>query len=82
MGATAIYCVTHTAFGESLPRRLPTDRGAFRKLREGLDRQSFWFLLSVRLAPVVPFVLVNIASGLARIPLRSYVRRPSWGRSD
>jgi uncharacterized membrane protein YdjX (TVP38/TMEM64 family) len=73
MGAVAIYFVTHTAFGESLTRRLPTEQGAFKKLREGLDRHSFWFLLSVRLAPIVPFVLVNIASGLARIPLRSYV---------
>jgi uncharacterized membrane protein YdjX (TVP38/TMEM64 family) len=72
-GAVAIYYVTHTAFGESLAQRLPTEQAAFRKLREGLDRHSFWFLLAVRLAPVVPFVLVNIASGLARIPLRSYV---------
>ena len=72
-GALAIYGVTRTAFGEALRRRLPSGKGAMRRLQEGLDQQSFWFLLSVRLAPVVPFVLVNIASGLARIPLRSYV---------
>jgi uncharacterized membrane protein YdjX (TVP38/TMEM64 family) len=73
VGALAIYGATRTAFGEALSRRLPSDHGAMRRLREGLERQSFWFLLSVRLAPVVPFVLVNIASGLARIPIRSYV---------
>ena len=73
VGALAIYGVTRTAFGEALRRRLPSDSGAMRRLQAGLDRQSFWFLLSVRLAPVVPFLLVNIASGLARIPLRSYV---------
>jgi uncharacterized membrane protein YdjX (TVP38/TMEM64 family) len=73
VGALAIYFVARTAFGEVLRRRLPSGNGAMRRLQEGLERQSFWFLLSVRLAPVVPFVLVNIASGLARIPLRSYV---------
>lgn len=73
VGALAIYGVTRTAFGEALRRRLPSDHRAIRRLQAGLDQQSFWFLLSVRLAPVVPFVLVNIASGLARIPLRSYV---------
>lgn len=73
LGATVIYFVTHTAFGEVLLRRLPTEKGAFKRLKDGLDRHSFWFLLSVRLAPVVPFVLVNVASGLARIPLRPYV---------
>jgi uncharacterized membrane protein YdjX (TVP38/TMEM64 family) len=73
MGAVAIYFVTRTAFGEALRRRMRTDKGALKRLQDGLDQHSFWFLLSVRLAPVVPFVLVNIASGLARIPLRSYV---------
>ena len=73
VGAVAIYGVTRTAFGEALRRRIPSGHGAMQRLQEGLDRQSFWFLLSVRLAPVVPFVLVNIASGLARIPLRAYV---------
>jgi uncharacterized membrane protein YdjX (TVP38/TMEM64 family) len=73
LGATAIYFVMRTAFGESLRRRLESDKGAMRRLREGLDQDSFWFLLSVRLAPVVPFVLVNVASGLARVPLRAYV---------
>ena len=72
-GALALYGVTRTAFGEALRRRLPSDNRAMRGLQSGLDRQSFWFLLSVRLVPMVPFVLVNIASGLARIPVRSYV---------
>jgi uncharacterized membrane protein YdjX (TVP38/TMEM64 family) len=72
-GALAIYGVTRTAFGESLRRRLRADNGAIRRLQTGIERRSFWFLLSVRLVPVVPFVLVNIASGLARIPVRPYV---------
>jgi uncharacterized membrane protein YdjX (TVP38/TMEM64 family) len=72
-GALVIYSVTRTAFGESLRRRLHTDKGALSRLQKGLDQHSFWFLLAVRLAPVVPFVLVNIASGLARIPMRRYV---------
>lgn len=73
IGAVNIYYVTRTAFGDALKRRMPADNPAYRRLQAGLDQHSFWFLLSVRLAPVVPFVLVNVASGLARIPIRAYV---------
>jgi uncharacterized membrane protein YdjX (TVP38/TMEM64 family) len=73
-GALAIYGVARTALGDALRRRLGGEgRGALKRLQAGLDQHSFWFLLAVRLAPVVPFVLVNIASGLARIPLRRYL---------
>lgn len=73
VGALAMYGVARTGLGEVLRRRLPKRSGPMRRLQAGLDRQSFWFLLSVRLLPIVPFVLVNIVSGLARIPLRAYL---------
>ncbi len=72
-GALAIYAVARTTFGDALRARLAVNTGALSRLQKGLDQNSFWFLLAVRLAPVVPFVLVNIAAGLARIPLRRYV---------
>lgn len=72
VGALAIYGVARTAAGDALRRRMRTKNGALKRLQAGLDQHSFWFLLAVRLAPVVPFVLVNIASGVARIPLRRY----------
>lgn len=73
LGALVIYGATRTAFGAVLRKRVEARPGAFQKLQAALQRDSFWVLLSVRLAPVVPFVLVNVASGLAGIPLRRYV---------
>lgn len=38
-------------------------------LNEGLQRRGLLYLLSLRLLPVVPFVPLNLASGLTRLPL-------------
>lgn len=44
---------------------------------EGLNRElearGFNYLLSLRLIPIVPFFLVNLAAGLTRLPLRSFI---------
>ncbi len=73
IGALVWYYVARSAFGETIRKRLEARPGVLGRLHAGLQKNSFWFLLGVRLAPVVPFVLVNIASGLAGIPLRRYV---------
>jgi uncharacterized membrane protein YdjX (TVP38/TMEM64 family) len=74
VGALAIYAVTRSALGDALRRRVASGSdGALKRLQGTLERESFWILLGVRLAPVVPFVLVNIASGLAGVPLRRYL---------
>jgi uncharacterized membrane protein YdjX (TVP38/TMEM64 family) len=72
-GAVAIYYVTRSAFGEALRARALESGGMARRWCEGLDRNAFWYLLSLRLPPVMPFVLVNIVSGLAAVPMRPYV---------
>jgi uncharacterized membrane protein YdjX (TVP38/TMEM64 family) len=38
---------------------------------EFLDRRGFWAVLYVRLAPFVPFVLVNYSAGVTRLRVRS-----------
>lgn len=37
-----------------------------------LERDATWFLILLRLIPVVPFFLVNAAAGLTRIPLLQF----------
>jgi uncharacterized membrane protein YdjX (TVP38/TMEM64 family) len=43
-----------------------------RQLIKGIDKEGWRFVAWVRLVPLFPFVLVNYALGLTRIPLLSY----------
>lgn len=43
------------------------------KLRQGIEENGFWFLLSIRLSPIFPFIAVNYLLGLTPIRLQAYV---------
>lgn len=72
-GATAIYFATRSAFGEPFRRRAEQHGGALKRVIDGLGRDALSYVLTVRLIPVLPFWLVNIAAGVAGVPLRAYV---------
>ena len=40
----------------------------FARIDLGLERDGGWYLLMLRLTPVVPFFVINLAAGLTRIP--------------
>lgn len=69
LGACAIFLAARHALAETLARRAGPLMG---KLREGLARDGFWYLLSLRLLPVVPFWLANLAPALAGMRLAPY----------
>jgi uncharacterized membrane protein YdjX (TVP38/TMEM64 family) len=69
LGATAIFLIARTAFGDVLRRRA----GPFtRKLEDGFRRDSFYYLLFLRLVPF-PFWLVNLVPALLGVRLATYV---------
>ncbi|MBI1196244.1 MAG: TVP38/TMEM64 family protein [Phenylobacterium sp.] len=72
-GATAIYAATRSAFGEPLRRRAEAQGGTLKRIVDGVSRDALSYILTVRLIPLVPFWLVNIAAGVAGAPLRAYV---------
>jgi uncharacterized membrane protein YdjX (TVP38/TMEM64 family) len=39
---------------------------------QGFGRSAFSYILTLRFIPVVPFALVNLAAGLAAVPLRAF----------
>jgi uncharacterized membrane protein YdjX (TVP38/TMEM64 family) len=43
------------------------------KIEQGFSRDAFSYLLALRLMPVAPFFVVNIAAGLARVRLAAFV---------
>jgi uncharacterized membrane protein YdjX (TVP38/TMEM64 family) len=70
LGATAVFLVARSAFGEQMLRRVGPRA---EKLAEGFRADAFNYLLFLRLVPLFPFWLVNLAPALFGVPLRTFV---------
>ena len=70
IGAAIIFLAARTAFGDLLQRKAGE---RIQKLREGFQADSFNYLLFVRLAPIFPFWLINLAPALFGMRLGPYV---------
>lgn len=73
LGALAIYYVGRTALGEGLRRKAEANEGLLRKICQGVDRDTFLYVLVARLVVTVPFHLINLAAGVVSAPLRPYL---------
>lgn len=69
-GATALFLAARSAFGGFLRERIGA-RAA--RLAGGFEEDAFSYLLVLRLAPVFPFFIVNVAPAFFRVPLRTYI---------
>ena len=69
-GATVIFLIARSAFGEHLARRAGPLAD---KLAEGFRADAFHYLLFLRLVPVFPFFLVNLVPALAGVRLATFV---------
>jgi uncharacterized membrane protein YdjX (TVP38/TMEM64 family) len=69
-GSTVIYLVFRTAFGDIL-RRKPD--AFLARVAEGLRKDAFNYLLTLRLIPAFPLLIVNVAAGLMNIRVRTFV---------
>lgn len=69
-GAILLFLIARSAFGETLRCRAGPALG---RLVEGFRTDALHYLLFLRLVPVVPFFVVNIAAALLGVPLRTYV---------
>jgi uncharacterized membrane protein YdjX (TVP38/TMEM64 family) len=70
VGASILFLAARTAFGDFLRERVS---GRVLRLAEGFEKDAFGYLLALRLAPVFPFFVVNIAPAFFHVPLRTYV---------
>jgi uncharacterized membrane protein YdjX (TVP38/TMEM64 family) len=76
LGATNIFLIARTSLGRPL-----LDRAGSRiqGLAAGFRKQAFLYLLSLRLIPVVPFWLTNLAAAFFGMRLRSYMLATQLG---
>lgn len=76
VGATAIFLAASSSLGATLKARA----GPFiTKLSDGFRENAMSYLLFLRLTPVFPFWLVNIAPALFGVPARTYVVATALG---
>jgi uncharacterized membrane protein YdjX (TVP38/TMEM64 family) len=70
IGASLIFLAARTAFGDALRARAGSwlDR-----LSAGFRENAFSYLLILRLTPVAPFFIVNVAPAFFNVKLRDYL---------
>jgi uncharacterized membrane protein YdjX (TVP38/TMEM64 family) len=69
VGAIFLFLIARSAFAGSMASR---GGAALSKLREELGRNGFSYLLALRLIPVVPFWLLNLAAALCGMRLTQF----------
>lgn len=70
IGATIIFLIAKTSFGEPLAARAGP---WLEKLRDGFRKDALSYLLFLRLVPAFPFWLVNLAPAVLGVGLGTYV---------
>ena len=69
VGAVLLFLVARTALAGFMARRAQRLLG---RIRPGLERDGFSYLLALRLLPIVPFWLVNLGAALCGMRLFPY----------
>jgi uncharacterized membrane protein YdjX (TVP38/TMEM64 family) len=75
-GASVIFLIARSAFGEYVVRRAGP---RLSKILDGFCADAFSYLLFLRLVPVFPFFLVNLAPALVGVRLRTFVAATALG---
>ncbi|MCP4380306.1 MAG: TVP38/TMEM64 family protein [Hyphomicrobiales bacterium] len=76
LGALGLFLFVRIGLGDSLTARAGS---SVEKLRRGFQENALGYLLFLRLLPVAPFWLVNIAAALLRVPLRIFALATAVG---
>ena len=69
LGATGVFLIARTSVGDALLRRGGRRAEA---LAAGFRSDAFSYLLFLRLLPIVPFWMTNLASAVFGVPLRTF----------
>ncbi|MFN3537670.1 MAG: TVP38/TMEM64 family protein [Brevundimonas sp.] len=72
LGALAVYAAGRSALGETLRARAQAKPGLMKRICEGVDQNTFRYVLVSRLVVTVPFHLINVAAGIVSAPLKPY----------
>ena len=69
-GATVLFLIARSSLGETLRK---TGGDTIQRMTEGLKSNAASYMLFLRLVPVFPFALVNLACAIVGVPLKTFV---------
>ncbi len=69
LGATLAFLLARYLFRDLVTRRFGPKLAT---INRELEERGFNYLLFLRLVPLVPFFLINLAAGLTRLPVRTF----------
>ena len=69
IGATLAFLVARYVFRDAILNRFG---GKLEGMNREMETRGFNYLLFLRLVPLFPFFLINLAAGLTRLPLRTF----------
>lgn len=72
IGAILVFAIVRTSLGAALRERAEASGGRLKAVMDGVRDGAFGYILTLRLIPLAPFWLVNVASALANAPLPAY----------
>ena len=70
IGSTLAFLATRYLLHDLVQRKFG---GRLEKLNRELEERGLNYLLFLRLVPIFPFFLINLAAGLTRLPLRTFI---------
>jgi len=72
VGAVLVFYAVRTSLGATLRDKAERDGGRLKSMLDGIRDGAFGYILTLRLMPIAPFWLVNVAAGAAHAPVRAY----------
>ena len=69
LGAVIVFLISRLAVGDAVEARVGT---RVRALAEQIKKDAFFYILTLRLIPVTPFWLTNVAAALIAIPVSTF----------
>jgi uncharacterized membrane protein YdjX (TVP38/TMEM64 family) len=76
IGATILFLIARSTLGEPLRQRFS---GSIKAMEEGFRRNAFSYMLILRLVPLFPFWLVNLAPAFLGVSLATFVLTTAIG---
>jgi len=76
LGAVALFLIAKTSLGDFL---LAKAGPAIRKMQAGFEENALSYMFVLRLVPLFPFFLVNLAPAFLGVPLRVYLIATFFG---
>jgi len=76
LGATVIFLIAKTSLGDAL---LHKAGGNIKSMQRGFEENAMSYMFVLRLVPLFPFFIVNLAPAFLGVPLRTYIIATFFG---